>query len=228
MSNARCAALDVQARALDYAGRRDEARAVWTAQAEEAAAAGLTEARLRAVVQLGKLEVFEGVQPDRLYEAVDLARAAGALVEQAWAEENLAIALAIQGDPDAAVAILDDAIARARALRLDQLPYLIAARGGVAGLREEDEMEALLAEAERLAPTADLAIHTYGIRADARVSRRPVRGGARLGRAVHGARARATGWHAERCPVLAGLVSRGPGSGRRCGACVGGSAVASR
>ena len=96
---ARCAALDVQARALDYAGRRAEARRVWIRQAEEAAAAGLTEARLRAVVQLGKLEVFEGTPPDRLYEAVDLARAAGALVEQAWAEENLAIALVIQGDP---------------------------------------------------------------------------------------------------------------------------------
>ena len=90
----------MQARALDYAGRRDEARRAWIRQAEEAAAAGLTEARLRAVVQLGKLEVFEGTPPDRLYEAVDLARAAGALVEQAWAEENLAIALVIQGDPD--------------------------------------------------------------------------------------------------------------------------------
>ena len=162
----RCAALDVQARALDYVGRRGEARDVWISQADEAAAAGLTEALLRAVVQLGKLEVFEGVQPARLHEAVDVARAAGALVEQAWAEENLAIALAIQGDPGAAVAILDDAIVRARELRLDQLPYLIAARGGVASLREDDEMEALLAEAERLAPTTDLAIHTYGIRAD--------------------------------------------------------------
>jgi DNA-binding CsgD family transcriptional regulator/tetratricopeptide (TPR) repeat protein len=162
----RCAALDVQARALDYAGRRTEARLAWTRQADEAAAAGLTEARLRAVVQLGKLEVFEGAQPDRLYEAVDLARATGALVEQAWAEENLAIALIIQGDPDAGAKILDNAIGRCRELRLDQLPYLLAARGGAASLREEDSAVAFLDEAERLAPTADLAIHTYGIRAD--------------------------------------------------------------
>jgi DNA-binding NarL/FixJ family response regulator len=161
-----CAALDVRARALDYSGRRDEARHAWSLQAEEAAAAGLTEAQMRAVVQLGKLEVFEGTPPDRLYEAVDLARGAGALVEQAWAEENLAIALIIQGDPDAGITILDAAIERCRDLRLDQLPYLIAARGGAEGCRNPDAALALLDEAERLAPTADLAIHTYGIRAD--------------------------------------------------------------
>ena len=96
-TEALCAALDVRARALDYAGRRSEARLAWIRQAEEAESAGLTEERLRAVVQLGKLEVFEGTPPDRLYEAVDLARAAGALVEQAWAEENLAIALVHSG-----------------------------------------------------------------------------------------------------------------------------------
>ena len=161
-----CAALDVRARALDYAGRRDEARLAWSEQAEIAAAAGLTEAQMRAVVQLGKLEVFTGTPPDRLYEAVDLARAAGALVEQAWAEENLAIALMIQGDPDAGIAILDPAIERCRELRLDQLPYLIAARGGGEAFRNPSAAIELLDEAERLAPTADLAIHTYGIRAD--------------------------------------------------------------
>jgi DNA-binding NarL/FixJ family response regulator len=165
--DARCAALDLLGRALDYAGRRDEARRAWTRQADEAEAAGLTEARMRAVVQLGKLEVFEGVEPDRLYESVNLARAAGALVEQAWAEENLGIALAIQGDPAAGAEILHDAIARCRDLRLDQLPYLLAALGGAESLRGAESVAlALFDEAERLAPTADLAIHTYGIRAD--------------------------------------------------------------
>jgi DNA-binding CsgD family transcriptional regulator/tetratricopeptide (TPR) repeat protein len=164
---ARGAALDVLGRALDYAGRREEARRVWTRQAEEAEAAGLTEARMRAVVQLGKLEVFEGVEPDRLYEAVDLARAAGALVEQAWAEENLAIALIVQGDPTAGANILHDAIERCRDLRLDQLPYLLAALGGAESLRGAHSVaSSLFDEAERLAPTADMAIHTYGIRAD--------------------------------------------------------------
>jgi DNA-binding CsgD family transcriptional regulator/tetratricopeptide (TPR) repeat protein len=163
---ARCAALDVRGRALDYTGHRDDARAAWTRQAEEAAAANLTDARLRAVVQLSKLEVFEGSAPDRLFEARDLARDAGALVEQSWAEENLAIALAIQGDPDAAARILDEAVPRCRALRLDQLPYLLVAQGGVASYRGDEAVEALFAEAERLAPTADLAIHSYGLRAD--------------------------------------------------------------
>jgi DNA-binding NarL/FixJ family response regulator len=162
-----CAALDVRARALDYTGRRADARLAWTEQVEVAAAAGLHEARLRAVVQLGKLEVFDGTEPDRLYEAVHLAREAGALVEQAWAEENLAIALAVQGDPAAGIEILDAAIPRCRDLRLDQLPYLLAARAGAASLCDGGEVEALLEEAERLAPTADLAIHTCGIRADA-------------------------------------------------------------
>jgi ATP/maltotriose-dependent transcriptional regulator MalT len=162
----RCAALDLQARALDYAGRRSEARAVWEQQADEALRANLTDARMRAVVQLGKLEVFEGTEPDRLYEAVDLARRAGALAEQAWAEENLAIALILQGDPAGGAKVLDEAIPRCRELRLDQLPYLLAARGGAACLVDVENAETYLDEAERLAPTADLAIHTLGIRSD--------------------------------------------------------------
>ena len=163
---ARCAALDVRGRAFDYLGRRDDARSAWTQQADEAEAAGLTEARLRAVVQLGKLEVFSGTAPDRLYEAVDLAREAGGLIEQAWAEENLAVALAIQGDPAAATKILDEAIPRCRELRLDQLPYLLMARAGVESMLDLGAGGPFLDEAERLAPTADLKIHTYGLRAD--------------------------------------------------------------
>jgi DNA-binding NarL/FixJ family response regulator len=163
---ARGAALDLQARAYDFAGRRDDARATWNRQAEEAAAAGLTDLRVRAVVQLGKLEVFEGAPPQRLYEAVDVAREAGALVEQAWAEENLGIALIVQGDPRAGLRFLDDAIPRARALRLDQLPYLLVARGGASAMLGRADAEDFFAEAEQLAPTADLAIHSYGIRAD--------------------------------------------------------------
>jgi ATP/maltotriose-dependent transcriptional regulator MalT len=165
-AEARCAALDLEGRALDYAGRRDEATRVWTRQANEAEAAGLTEARIRAVVMLGKIELFDGRRPGRLYEARDLARDAGALVEQAWAEENLAIALIIQGDPAAGARLLDDAIARCRALQLDQVAYLLAARGGAASLCEPDTAAAYLDEAERLDPTAYMTIHTNGLRAD--------------------------------------------------------------
>src|SRR5262249_24927286 len=114
----------------------------------------------------GKLEVFEGTAPDRLYEAVDLARRAGALAEQAWAEENLSIALILQGDPVAGAKLLDEAIPRCRELRLDALPYLLAARGGAASLSDVEHAEAYLDEAEQRAPTADLAIHTLGIRSD--------------------------------------------------------------
>ena len=46
----------------------------------------------------------------RLAEAVELARNAGALLELAWAEETLAIALLLQGDPAAALQVLDAAI----------------------------------------------------------------------------------------------------------------------
>jgi DNA-binding NarL/FixJ family response regulator len=161
-----CAALDLEARALDFVGRRRDAIGVWTRQADEAQAAGLTEARLRAVVQLGKLEVFEGATPVRLVEARDLARDAGALVEQAWAEENLAIALILQGDPAAGLRLLDDAITRCRELRLDQLAYLIAAQGGAQSFLDPALAAPLLDEAERLDTTAHMAIHITGIRAD--------------------------------------------------------------
>ena len=81
------AALDIRARALDFAGDRAGAEHAWTRQAALAAATGRTQAELRAVFQLGKQQFFAGGPPVRLQEAVDLARGAGALVELAWAEE---------------------------------------------------------------------------------------------------------------------------------------------
>jgi hypothetical protein len=104
------AALDIRARALDFLGDRTAAGGAWTAQAKQAAAAGRTQAELRAVFQLGKQEFFDGRRPIRLREAAELARNAGALVELAWAEETLAIALTLQGDPAAALKVLDVAI----------------------------------------------------------------------------------------------------------------------
>ncbi len=86
----RFAALDLEGRAHDFLGDRDAACAAWERQAREAEAAGRTQAQLRAVVQLGKVELFAGQPPNRLHEAVRLARDAGALVELGWAQENLA------------------------------------------------------------------------------------------------------------------------------------------
>ncbi len=163
--DARLAALDLEGRAFDFLGDREQARASWSRQAREAATAGRTQAQLRAVVQLGKVELFAGERPQRLHEAVELAREAGSLVELAWAEENLAIALAVQGDLPAAVAVLDDAIARIRPLRLDQLAYLVACRAMTRSYLVES-VEDGLAEAEAIAPTPDLLLHTAAMRGD--------------------------------------------------------------
>jgi DNA-binding CsgD family transcriptional regulator len=161
----RLAALDLEGRAFDFTGDRDAARASWTRQARDAAAAGRTQAQLRAVVQLGKVELFSGEPPQRLHEAVELARSAGSLVELAWAEENLAIALAVYGDLAAALSVLDEAIARCRSLRLDQLAYLVASRAMTRSHLVES-VEEELAEAEAMAPTPDLLLHTASMRGE--------------------------------------------------------------
>jgi DNA-binding CsgD family transcriptional regulator len=163
--DARLAALELEGRAHDYLGDREMARATWSRQARDAEAAGRTQAQLRAVVQLGKVELFAGERPQRLHEAVELAKHAGSLVELAWAQENLAIALATHGDLAAAVAVLDDAIARCRPLHLDQLAYLLASRAMTATFSSETAEEGL-AEAEAMAPTPDLLLQTAAMRGD--------------------------------------------------------------
>src|SRR5204862_7989315 len=155
----RLAALDLEGRAFDFTGDREAARGSWSRQARDALAAGRTQAQLRAVVQLGKVELFAGEPPQRLREAVELARGAGSLVELAWAEENLGIGLTLHGDPAAGAAVLAEAIARCRELRLDQLAYLIAAHAMITSFTTQS-VESLFDEAERLAPSADLLLHT--------------------------------------------------------------------
>jgi DNA-binding CsgD family transcriptional regulator/tetratricopeptide (TPR) repeat protein len=161
----RLAALDIRARALDFLGDRATAAEAWAAQAKQAAAAGRTQAELRAVFQLGKQEFFDGHGLDRLRDSVELARRAGALIELAWAEETLAIALILQGDPAAALEVLDAAIPRARELRLDQLGFLLAARAGALSFTRES-VEELFAEAEAVAPAPELLLSTSAVRAD--------------------------------------------------------------
>ncbi|HTQ92468.1 MAG TPA: AAA family ATPase [Streptosporangiaceae bacterium] len=161
----RLTALDIRARALDFLGDRTAAAQAWAAQAKQAAASGRTQAELRAVFQLGKQEFFEGHGLDRLREAVELARRAGALIELAWAEETLAIALILQGGPTAALEVLDAAIPRARELRLDQLGFLLAARAGALSFTRES-VDELFAEAEAVAPAPELLLSTSAVRAD--------------------------------------------------------------
>ena len=161
----RLAALELQGRAFDYLGDRPAAEESWTRQEAEALSAGRTQARLRALVQLGKVELFAGRPPVRLHEAVEVARAAGALIELSWAEENLAVALAIQGNPLAASALLDDAIRRCRELRIDNLPYLLLQKAATDSY-VKGPVDTLIDEAEALSPADDLRLHSFGLRGD--------------------------------------------------------------
>ena len=163
--DARLAGLDLEGRAFDFLGDREAARASWSRQLRDAREAGRTQAQLRAAVQLGKVELFAGERPQRLYEAVQLARSSDSLVELAWAEENLAVALAIQGDLRAAATVLDEAIARCRPLQLDQLAYLLTGRAMLRSYSEES-VEKDFAEAEAVAPTPDLFFQTAAMRGD--------------------------------------------------------------
>jgi DNA-binding CsgD family transcriptional regulator len=159
------AARELQGRARDFLGDRVGAEAAWEQQAADAAAAGRTAAQLRALVQLGKVELFDGRPPARSREAVEVARAAGALVELGWAEENYAVALGIGGDVEGAGAVLRESIARCRSLHLDQLAYLLTHYAFMQS-HVVDDVEDILAEAEAIAPTADLRLHTVGVRGD--------------------------------------------------------------
>jgi DNA-binding CsgD family transcriptional regulator/tetratricopeptide (TPR) repeat protein len=166
-AGATCAAIDLQARAFDGAGRRDEAEAAYRRQAEVAASAGLTDERLHALVSLGELELLDGQPPEGLQAARELARASGAFVEQAWAELNLSIALTVQGDPAAGARVASEGADRCRSLRLDLLPFLVVCHAGAQGYLGGESFEALLAEAQALAPdTVDMVLHARGIAGD--------------------------------------------------------------
>jgi len=162
--DARLSALDMKARTLDFLGDRSAAQRIWTLQAAEAAAHGRTQSQLRAIFQLGKLDFFDGQRPVRLREALELARTAGALVELAWAEETLAIALVLQGNPAAALEVLDVAIPRARELRLDQLAFLVTARAGALSFMQDD-VETVFAEAEAISAAPEVRMAHPAIRA---------------------------------------------------------------
>jgi DNA-binding CsgD family transcriptional regulator/tetratricopeptide (TPR) repeat protein len=163
--DARLSALELQGRAFDYLGDRRAAEEAWSRQAAEALSAGRTQAQLRALVQLGKVELFAGRQPARLHEAVEVARSAGALIELSWAEENLAVALGIQGDIPAASSLLEGAIRRCRDLRLDNLPYLLLQKAATDS-HIKGPVDEFLEEAEALAPTDDIRLHSFGVRGD--------------------------------------------------------------
>jgi DNA-binding CsgD family transcriptional regulator len=161
----RLAALELEGRALDFLGDREAASAAWSRQAGEAAASGRTQAQLRAVVQLARLELLTGATPRRLHEAVELARDAGSLIEFTRAQESLVAGLALRGDLAGAQAVVDDAIERSRLLCQDGLGSLLAYRAIIRSYSTES-VEDELTEAEAPAPTAELLLLTAALRAD--------------------------------------------------------------
>ena len=209
--------LDVRLDALDLEGPRSSTSSATVPaprprgrkQADEAAAAGRTQAQLRAVVQLGKVELFAGPPPQQLYAAVELARDAGALVELSWAEENLAIGLGVHGDVAAATGrpgISDRSVSRASP-RPARVPPRVA-RGSSTASRTEN-VDDVLDEAEAIAPTADLRIALDSVRADIALPPRPVRRSDRtMVRDLRRADAGHAGRGAERRAVLGGLGAR--------------------
>ena len=161
----RLAALELEGRALDFLGDREAASDAWSRQAGQAAASGRTQAQLRAVVQLARLELLTGETPRRLHEAVALARDAGSLIEFTRAQENLVAGLALRGDLAGAEAVVDDAIERSRELRQDGVGSLLAYRAIIRSYSMES-VEDELTEAEAPAPTAGLLLLTAALRAD--------------------------------------------------------------
>ncbi len=162
-----CAAFDLKARALDLSGRRDEAAAAWGRQEQVAADAGLTAERIRGLVCMAELELLEGQPPRRMHEAVEVARAAGALVEQVWGELNLSIALSVQGDPVSGSRLAAEAAERCRQHHLDLLPFVLMAQLGAAHILGDPAFETMLAEARKLGgDSSDAVVHASAIAGD--------------------------------------------------------------
>lgn len=159
-----CAAFDLRARALDFAGQRGDAATAWGRQQQVAAEAGLTAERIRGLVSMAEFELFEGRPPQRMFEAVEVARDAGALVEQVWAELNLSIALSVQGDPVSGARLAAEAAARCHRHHLDLLPFVVMAQLGAAHILGDPGFAELLTEARRLSGnTTDGIVHSSSI-----------------------------------------------------------------
>ena len=162
----RLAALDIRARALDYLGERAAARrgvdrpggAGRGGRPDPGRAAGPLPARQAGVLRRAS------AGPGSAKRSSSRA-APGALIELAWAEETLAIALALQGDPAAALEVLEVAIPRARELRLDQLGFLLCAQAGALSFTRPNRSRTLRRGRGRRAGP-DLLLITAGIRAD--------------------------------------------------------------
>lgn len=125
-----CGSLDVLGRTLDLLGRHNEAATAferWVALADEA---GLVNSKLHALASLGGHELLRGLPVDALWEARALGLETKSYLQLGWTELTLAYAAQFTRPAGEAIALVDEAVGRARRFRLDILPHLLLAAAG--------------------------------------------------------------------------------------------------
>jgi DNA-binding NarL/FixJ family response regulator len=153
-----CACLDVLSRALDHLGQTDEAAATRRRWADLAAGAGLTAARLHALVSLGGQQLLRGQPVGALWEARTLALESGCFLPLAWADLNLIYVVQWTRPIGEAIDLAGEAVARCRRFRLDVLPHMLVAQAAARLVVDSDHGARSMADALALAPDdADLA-----------------------------------------------------------------------
>ncbi len=131
-----------------------EAEQAFSVALDLANADGLTVSRLRALHELGTVEMFRDVTADRLRLARQEGLAAGALVSVASIDINLAATLLMRGEYDEAVAVARGAAELAERIGVrDVLPIAWCWQGIAAGYQgDRGAAEQLFARAEATAP----------------------------------------------------------------------------
>lgn len=162
-----CRALDVVARSRDALGDRPAATAAFRRWADVADQAGLTSARLQALMELGNLDFMSGGPSDGLREARELAHRAGAFATQVLADLSLVWLLGHRALLDEAQALGDEAVRLCRHFGLSLVPHALVAHAWAREHAVQGAGEDLLSEAESLTPgDVDLVILAEWTRGD--------------------------------------------------------------
>ncbi len=163
LAEVRCEALEVIGRCARVADL-DAAEDAFGGQLDAARAAGLELWRLRALYELGTIDLLRGLDPARLQLARDAAVEPGAIVLAAGYEVNLAVYNLQAGRPETAVEVARHCEATAR--RLGLAPLASAAldfQAVAASCRgRRGEAEALIEQAGEAA-SGDLAVWVWGV-----------------------------------------------------------------
>jgi DNA-binding CsgD family transcriptional regulator len=148
-----CQALEVIGRLLRFTDL-DEAERAFARGASTAAAHGLGLLQVRALTELGSIDVVRTGSVDRLSQSRELAASQGALFLTAVLDLQLTAGLLKQCDGDEALVTASRCVAQIRRFRLAGLPEALIFQAAAHALRHErDEMEAKVAEATALAPS---------------------------------------------------------------------------